>query len=89
MTNQENLDAIGRNRIEIDRIDRQIVRLLNERCARSLAIRDLKSTEHLGIFDARREEEILEKTAEANEGPLDDEHVHAVYAAILRVMKEA
>lgn len=89
MPESQNLEAIARNRAEIDRIDREIVRLLNERCERSLAIRDLKSAEHLGIFDARREEEILEKTAEANEGPLDDEHVHAVYAAILRVMKEA
>ncbi|NPD30375.1 chorismate mutase [Eggerthellaceae bacterium zg-1084] len=84
-------EDIRRHRARIDELDAQIARLLNERCAHSHAIRSLKRREGLGLFDARREEQIYERVgAEAGtEGPLAFEHLRAIYATILRVMRES
>lgn len=89
MPEESNLDKIEAHRANIDSIDRQIVDLLNQRAMESLQIRDLKPGAHMGLYDARREEEILTKVSEYNEGPLYGEHLREIYSTILKVMKEA
>ena len=54
-----NLAEIQKHREQIDEIDREIVALLNKRAGHSLVIRGLKPGAHLGLYDARREEEIF------------------------------
>ena len=51
-------------------------------------IRGLKPGVHLGLYDPKREEEIFEKVASYNDGPLYNEHLREIYATILKVMKE-
>ena len=58
-----NLAEIQKHREQIDEIDREIVALLNKRAGHSLVIRGLKPGAHLGLYDARREEEIRLHTA--------------------------
>jgi chorismate mutase len=79
---------IAEIRGRIDGIDGQIVKLLNERAALALEIRGLKPQAHWGLYDPKREEEIFEKLAEKNDGPLFDENLKEIYEAILHVMKE-
>jgi chorismate mutase len=79
---------IAGHRERIDEIDCQIVRLLNERAALALAIRELKPQVHMGLYDPKREEEIFAHLAECNEGPLYAENLREIYEAILHVMKE-
>ena len=43
----------------------------------------------MGLYDPRREEEIIQRVAKANNGPLYSEHLREIYTAILKVMKEA
>ena len=74
------LAEIQEHRAKIDEIDRQIVALLNKRAGHSLVIRGLKPGAHLGLYDAKREEE--------NEGPLYNENLREIYATILKIMKE-
>ena len=76
------------HRAKIDEIDREIVSLLNKRAGHSLVIRGLKPGAHLGLYDARREEEIFERVDGYNEGPLYNENLREIYASILKVMKE-
>ena len=79
---------IENHRAQIDILDQQIVKLLNERAGHSLDIRALKPDAHMGLYDPKREEEIFEKLASYNEGPLYNENLVEIYRGILKVMKE-
>lgn len=79
---------IEEHREKIDEIDKELVRLLNMRAGHSLAIRGLKPDAKMGLFDAKREEEIFAKVTSYNEGPLYNENLHEIYVTILKVMKE-
>ncbi len=81
-------ETIQGHRAKIDALDVQIVELLNERARESLAIRALKPQAKMGLFDPKREEEILERLWEHNGGPLYNEDIRAIYTVILKVMKE-
>ena len=89
MSDKTNLELIDNHREAIDALDQQIVALLNERAVHSLKIRELKPGANMGLYDPRREEEIMRKICARNEGPLYSEHLREVYAAILKVMKDA
>jgi chorismate mutase len=84
----EVLSSIEGHRAQIDFLDEQIVELLNKRAEKALAIRALKPKAQLGLFDPRREEEIFERVAAFNRGPLYGDDLKAIYATILRVSKE-
>lgn len=91
MTDQVSAEAeakIAAHRARIDAIDCDLVRLLNERAAESLAIRALKPQVHWGLYDPKREEEIFANLAACNKGPLYTENLREIYEAILHVMKE-
>jgi chorismate mutase len=62
--------------------------LLNRRAEKSLAIRAFKPKAQLGLFDPRREEEIFDRVAKLNTGPLYGDDLRTIYATILRVSKE-
>ncbi|MGI6105912.1 MAG: chorismate mutase [Raoultibacter sp.] len=81
-------EKIEEHRAQIDEIDRQIVKLLNERTKHSLAIRDLKPEAKMGLYDPKREEEIFAKVYGFNEGPLYNDNLREIYHGILKVMKE-
>ena len=87
--NKSALEQIEEHRAQIDELDRKIVELLNERALHSLQIRDLKPSANMGLYDPKREEEILQKIASYNEGPLYGEHLREIYTTLLKVMKEA
>ena len=89
MTEEINIERIKEHRAKIDGIDRQIVELLNARATESLSIRALKPGARMGLYDPRREEEILRSIGAYNEGPLYNEHLREIYTTILKVMKEA
>lgn len=90
MTDEESRaqEEIAAHRVRIDEIDCEIVRLLNERAAESLAIRELKPQAHWGLYDPKREEEIFAHLAACNRGPLYAENLREIYETILHVMKE-
>ena len=87
--NKSALEQIEEHRAQIDELDRKIVELLNERALHSLQIRDLKPSANMGLYDPKREEEILQKISSYNEGPLYGEHLREIYTTLLKVMKEA
>jgi chorismate mutase len=84
-------DILGRieeYRGRIDELDQEIVRMLNLRAEFALAIRELKPAVSQSLYDPKREQDIFEKLREANEGPLFDDNLRAVYEVVLQVMKE-
>ncbi len=84
----EAFQQIEKHRNQIDELDKQIVDLLNKRAGHSLVIRGLKPEAKMGLYDARREEQIFEKIDACNDGPLFNENLREIYTTILKVMKE-
>ncbi|MBQ6453901.1 MAG: chorismate mutase [Coriobacteriales bacterium] len=79
---------IEEHRAAIDDIDEQIVELLNQRARHAHVIQIHKPAEQMALFDPQREEEVCIHLEECNEGPLYNEQLRYIYAAILKVMKE-
>lgn len=86
--NNESFEQIQQHRDEIDRIDREIIKLLNERAGHSIAIRFLKPGANMQLFDPVREEQIYQKLIAINEGPMQEDNLREIYATLLKVMKE-
>ena len=70
-------------RRKIDEIDRQLVKLFNERSKCALEIGRLKHTQNLRVYDPEREREILRRIKEANAGPLDDEGLQRLFERVI------
>ena len=74
---------VRRLRRRIDTLDRRIVRLIDERTALALEIGELKRAAGAGVRDAQREEEVLERVAEANAGPFPRSALLSLYRRLI------
>jgi len=71
-------------REEIDRIDVELLRLLNRRALLALEIGELKTRAGLPLKDEEREREVLSRSSRANAGPLADGSVARIFRRIIR-----
>lgn len=71
-------------RKRIDRIDRKLLTLLNERASVARRIGDLKRRQGLPIFDGKRESAILRRIGRPNGGPLSAAAAREIFRLILR-----
>ncbi len=76
-------DEINPLREEIDKLDAEIVRLLNERADRVLEIGLIKRREGIPIYSPEREEQVLAMVKEANKGKLTDEAIQRLFERII------
>src|SRR5207302_4861290 len=58
-------------RASIDKLDLQILKLVNERASAAGEIGKLKNENSTEVFSPVREEEVLKNVLDANKGPLD------------------
>ncbi|MFL5331369.1 MAG: prephenate dehydratase [Gemmataceae bacterium] len=70
-------------RTQIDRLDLQILKLVNDRAELANEIGKHKETDGSGIFSPAREEEVLQNVVAANKGPLDDVTIRAIYREVM------
>ena len=70
-------------RQRIDRLDRQLLRLVNQRAALALLIGRIKKRRKWPVFDAGRETFVLRHVLRSNRGPLSDRAVRQVFQSIL------
>jgi len=68
---------------KINEIDRQLVRLLNERSKAAMEIGKLKRDANLPLYQPEREREVLENAERANSGPLPDTAIRRLFERIL------
>ena len=71
-------------RDEIDILDSELLRLLNERARIVSELGALKVSSGLPVYDGRRERQVLARLCESNQGPLDREGVSAIFCCIIR-----
>ena len=74
---------IPEHRKAIDRLDAQIIRLLNERTKHVLAIGEIKLRAGEEIYAPHRERAVLHRLLRLNHGPMTDEQLRAVYREIM------
>ncbi len=70
-------------RRQIDAIDDQVLKLLNERVQIALQIGREKRARQLPIYAPEREAQIIERLLISNEGPLDERAVRCIFESIL------
>jgi chorismate mutase/prephenate dehydratase len=74
---------IPEHRKAIDKLDAQLVKLLNERTKHVLAIGEIKLKAGEEIYAPHRERAVLHRLCKLNEGPMTDESLRAVYREIM------
>ena len=75
--------ALEKWRTEIDRIDRQVLELLNERARCNGEIGQIKAGDGAAIFVPHRELEIFERLESANAGPFPTSAIRNVFREII------
>ena len=76
-------DPLDGLRLKIDAIDREMVRLLNERAGCAIALGRIKKERSLPIYQPAREEEVLGNVQRFNGGPLDSEALRRLFERII------
>ena len=80
-------DDLDTLRAEIDALDREIVGLLNRRARLGLEAGQAKTRSGRPITDSEREREVLVRIAMANEGPLPQDALLALYRSLIDTIK--
>jgi chorismate mutase / prephenate dehydratase len=76
--------SIEKWRSEIDILDSELLRLLNERARIASELGALKVSSGLPVYDGRRERQVLARLCESNQGPLHRESVSTIFRCIIR-----
>jgi chorismate mutase len=70
-------------RMEINAIDSELLRLLNERARLAVKVGERKKAAGLSVCDRTREREVIERACKANQGPLDHRAVEKIFRRII------
>ncbi len=71
-------------RVEIDKIDAELLRLLNARAEIAVRVGETKRVAGLSVCDRGREREVIDRARANNRGPLDDEAVERLFRSVIR-----
>jgi chorismate mutase/prephenate dehydratase len=75
--------SLEKLRQDIDKVDIQIVKLLNKRVRLSQQIFEVKNKLHLSIYDQQREEKVIENVIRQNKGLLTPQQVESIFQVII------
>ena len=70
-------------RLEIDRLDRELLKIFNERAGLALQIGEIKKERGLPVYDPEREKRIFERMRAANPGPLENEAIVRLFERVI------
>ncbi len=82
-TSAKSLAHLKSLRNQIDKLDLQILKLVNERADLAAEIGRIKNDQGAEVFSPAREEEVLKNVLEANKGPLDEATIRGVFREII------
>ena len=88
MENADTEARIQKLRSRVDEVDRELIRILNERARIVQELVTIKAETGKPLFDPRREEEILRRVAEENEGPIYDSSMREIFELILHRIRD-
>jgi prephenate dehydratase/chorismate mutase len=70
-------------RTQINALDTELLRLLNQRAQLALKVGESKTASGLSLCDHTREREVIERMCAVNEGPLDDRAIVELFRAVI------
>ena len=76
-------------RAEIDAIDDELLRLLNERARLAIRVGETKRSAGLSVLDGEREREVIARARGANPGPLGADAVERLFRRIIEESRRA
>ncbi len=75
--------TITQLREDIDRIDRFLVELLNQRATAVVRIGQIKKREGLQVEDSSREADVVKRAEDSNRGPFSRNAIRNLFKAIM------
>lgn len=88
MKEAEIQERVQELRERVDEVDRDLIRALNERAAIVQEIMAIKAEVGAPVYDPKREEEILQRVMEYNEGPIYDTSMREIFELILHRIRD-
>jgi chorismate mutase len=82
-TTKNGASPLEKWRRKIDRIDSELVRLLNERARIACELGAVKMAAGLPAYDGRRERQVLARIRAENHGPLGPESMTSIFRRII------
>jgi chorismate mutase/prephenate dehydratase len=82
-TSKPKSEPLKNLRGQIDRLDREILKLVNERAALASRIGDVKNESGMEIYAPGREEDVVAQTLQRNTGPLPEQSVRAIFRELM------
>lgn len=76
-------DSLKNLRGQIDRLDRELLKLVNQRATLASRIGEVKNETGLEVYSPGREDEILGEVLENNHGPLPENCVRAIFRELM------
>ena len=77
-------DPLQQHRREIDALDAELLRLLNQRARIANDLASIKKSSGLPVYDGQREQQILDRMGEETQGPLGPESIIEIFRCIIR-----
>jgi len=77
-------NPLQQRRREIDVLDAELLRLLNERARIANDLASIKKSSGLPVYDGQREQQILDRVCEETQGPLGPESIIEIFRCIIR-----
>jgi 3-deoxy-7-phosphoheptulonate synthase/chorismate mutase len=75
-------------RAQLDEVDVEIVRTLNKRALLVQELAAVKGEAEVALYDPKREEEILQRVAEENAGPIYDTTMREIFETIMHRIRD-
>ena len=88
MADAETQVRVQELRERVDAVDLALVRALNERASIVEELTRIKAEAGVPIFDPKREEEILQRVTEINDGPIYDSSMREIFELILHRIRD-
>ncbi len=88
MGNADTEARIRELRSRVDEVDRELIHILNDRARIVQEIMTIKAETGKPVFDPKREEEILRRVVEENEGPIYDSSLREIFELILHRIRD-
>ena len=89
MSNSEQVRSqLGILRENIDKVDAELLRLLNQRAELVLKVGELKKANNLAVVHTDREKVLLVRLCEQNSGPLPQGMVVQLFQQIIDILKQ-
>lgn len=85
--NTPRIEDLGRCRERIDEIDRQILKLLNQRTTIVEEIGRIKQALRMAVYEPKREDQVFENVIGHNSGPLGSDAVRRIFERVIDEMR--